>query len=77
MNIEMNLYGTADAVREVGAGLSRAEPGIRMRYEFRREFAPYLGVEWDRAFGATADEARVKGEDAGGVRAETGLRLWF
>lgn len=74
--LEVNLSGKTDVTRGVSAGLSRAEPGFRMRYEFRREFAPYLGLEWDRAFGATA-QASVNGEDAGGVRAVAGLRFWF
>lgn len=61
----------------VGAGLSTAEIGARLRYEIRREFAPYIGVEWSRAVGATADFTRADGEDAGAVSFVAGVRFWF
>ena len=61
----------------VGAGLSTAEVGARLRYEFRRELAPYVGVSWERAVGDTADFARAEGDDPGSVSFVAGLRLWF
>ncbi len=61
----------------VGSGLSTAEVGARLRYEIRREFAPYIGVSWERAIGATADMKRSAGDDAGAVSFVAGLRLWF
>lgn len=60
-----------------GAGLSSAEAGIRLRYEIVPEFAPYLGLEYERAFGDTADYRRLAGEDAGGWRLIAGIRAWF
>jgi len=53
--LEMNLYGKGDPQRGLGSGLSDMELALRLRYEIRREFAPYIGVTWNRAFGATAD----------------------
>ena len=50
----------------IGSGLSSAEVGVRLRYEFVPEFAPYVGVEYERSFGDTADFARAAGEDVGG-----------
>src|SRR3546814_487700 len=50
----------------IGAGLSSVEAGLRLRYEFAPEFAPYIGVEYERKFGDTADFARTAGEDVGG-----------
>jgi copper resistance protein B len=50
---------------------------LRLRYEFRRELAPYIGVVWSNKWGETADFAEAAGEDAGGARFVTGLRLWF
>ena len=61
----------------VGAGLSTAEVGARFRYEVRRQFAPYVGVSWERAVGDSADFARADGDDPGSVSFVAGLRLWF
>lgn len=75
--IEANLHGKTDATRGVGAGLSTAEAGLRLRYEITRQFAPYFGVSWERAFGKTADLRLLAGENRSDVRAMAGLRLWF
>lgn len=61
----------------VGSGLSTAEAGLRLRYEIKREFAPYIGVSWERSVGATADFARAAAEDPSSVSFVAGLRLWF
>ena len=61
----------------IGSGLSSAEVGVRLRYEFVPEFAPYIGVEYERSFGDTADFARAAGEDVGGWSFLVGLRSWF
>jgi copper resistance protein B len=74
---EIDLYGRSIPERGVGAGLSSGELGLRLRYEIRREFAPYLGASWQRQFGETADYARADGRDAGGWRAAAGVRMWF
>jgi copper resistance protein B len=75
--VEVELFGKSDPERGIGAGLSTTEAGFRLRYEFRREFAPYIGVTWNNKFGKTADFAEAAGEDTGGARFVTGLRLWF
>jgi len=74
---ELNVAAEDDARRGVGAGLSDAEVGLRLRYEFKREVAPYVGVVWSRKFGDTADFARAEGEGVEDVRAVVGLRAWF
>jgi copper resistance protein B len=61
----------------VGSGLSSAELGLRLRYEVRREFAPYVGVTYERLFGRTADYARAEGEDRDAVSLVAGIRAWF
>jgi len=61
----------------IGSGLSSAELGARLRYEFRPEFAPYIGVEYERAFGGTARFARASGEETNGWNLLVGLRTWF
>ena len=75
--IELNAYGKADPGRGLGAGLSSAEPGLRLRYELRRELAPYVGVAWEQRFGGTADSAKAAGADVAGMRIVSGVRWWF
>ena len=74
---EANFYGKNDPVRGIGSGLAQTEVGVRLRYEIRREFAPYVGVIWNRAYGQTAEYARDEGEDRSEVRWVLGVRLWF
>jgi len=61
----------------VGAGLSSATVGARLRYEIKREFAPYVGVSWSRDVGGSADFARAAGENPAAVSLVAGVRLWF
>ncbi len=75
--IELDVYGKSDEARGIGAGLSSVDAGVRLRYEFRREFAPYIGVTWDRMFFGTADLAREAGQATGGARLAVGLRVWM
>jgi copper resistance protein B len=75
--LEFNAYGKDDPAAGIGSGLSDAEFGLRLRYEIRREFAPYVGVEWSRSFGDSADFARAGGRDAGDTRFVVGLRIWY
>jgi copper resistance protein B len=75
--VEFEVYGRADRERLIGTGLSTGELGLRLRYEFRREFAPYVGVVWTRKFFGTADQAREAGEDVAATRLAVGLRTWF
>jgi len=75
--VEFNLAAQDMPGRRIGAGLSTAEAGLRLRYEFAREFAPYVGVNWERRTGATARYARGRGEDAGGAALVLGVRAWF
>ncbi|HEU4891623.1 MAG TPA: copper resistance protein B [Vicinamibacterales bacterium] len=75
--VELEIYGKDDPERHIAAGLSSAETGLRVRYEIRREFAPYVGVTWHRKLFGTADLAKAAGEDTGGARFATGVRVWF
>lgn len=61
----------------VGAGFERLELGARLRYERNRSLAPYVGVNWERKLGGTADLARAAGEDVSGVAAVFGVRAMF
>lgn len=75
--IEADAFGKDDTALGLGKGLSDLVAALRLRYEIRREFAPYVGVEWARKFGTTRDLARAAGEDANEARFVAGLRFWF
>jgi copper resistance protein B len=75
--MEANIHGRQDASRGLGSGLSDLVLGVRMRYEIRREFAPYIGVEHAARFGGTADFARAAGEDVNVTRLVAGVRFWY
>ena len=75
--VEVNLHGKDDPRRGIGSGLGTVEAGLRLRYEFTREFAPYIGIVRERAFGGTADLRRADGEDIDDTRFVAGLRIWF
>jgi len=74
---ELDLYGKSHPERLIGAGLGATELGLRLRYELRRELAPYIGVTWDRTYGETRDFAEAAGNTASRVRLVAGLRLWY
>lgn len=75
--LEVTLYGKDDPERGIGSGLSSVEAGLRLRYEIRRELAPYVGVVFDRSLRGTADYARENGDEVGTIRLAVGLRTWF
>ena len=74
---ELNFAAQDVPENGIGSGLSDIELGLRLRYELRREFAPYIGVSWDKKVGDTARFARAEGEDTGGFSFVTGVRVWF
>ncbi|ASK35548.1 copper resistance protein CopB [Alcanivorax sp. N3-2A] len=75
--IETNLYGKEDTDLGVGAGLTDIELGLRLRYEIRREFAPYIGLHWQRQFGDTAGFTRERGGEVEQTTLVAGFRIWF
>ncbi len=75
--VEINAYGKGDPELGVGSGVSDLEAGLRLRYEIRREFAPYIGVNWVKKFSRTADFARDEGEETSDIQFVAGIRAWF
>ncbi|HUG12132.1 MAG TPA: copper resistance protein B [Opitutaceae bacterium] len=75
--VEFDLAAQDVSEIGVGAGLSSLEAGLRLRYEFVPEFAPYAGVAYERAVGNTADFARDEGESVDALFLVAGVRLWF
>lgn len=76
-SLEADLSAEDVPERGIGSGLTSAEIGLRLRYEIKPEFAPYVGVLHSRSFGETADLARAEGEDVRDTRVVVGVRAWF
>jgi copper resistance protein B len=75
--LSVDLYGQNDWETDTGSGLSDLTAGLRLRYEIKREFAPYIGVNWSRRFGTTAEMVKNNGESARNTAFVAGLRMWF
>jgi copper resistance protein B len=75
--LEVNFSAQDIPERELGSGLTDLQAGLRLRYEIRREFAPYIGVEYQSAFGGTADRIEASGGDADDTRFVIGVRTWY
>ncbi len=74
---ELDVYGQDDAARLIGAGISEIELGLRLRYEIRREFAPYIGSTWRKRVGGSSGLARAAGEAPDDLAWMAGIRAWF
>lgn len=75
--IESNVFSKKQKDRQLGAGVSNLELGVRLRYEIKRKFAPYVGFAWERSFGDTADFKRFEGDPVTERRFVAGVRLWW
>ncbi len=74
---ETNFAASEVEALGIGRGFNDIELDLRLRYEIRREFAPYIGVSWQRALGDTADFARAEGEEVESAAFLLGLRAWY
>ncbi|UTW51241.1 copper resistance protein B [bacterium SCSIO 12827] len=74
---EINVAFSEDRRIHSGAGINTVEAGLRLKYEIRREFAPYVGLHYERKVGATANFARGEGEDTDSLRFVAGVSFWF
>lgn len=75
--VEVSLYGKEDDELGIGDGLTDIEAGLRLHYEVRREIAPYLGVNWEKQYGDTADLTRAAGGKTEEGSVVAGIRFWF
>jgi copper resistance protein B len=75
--MEANFFSRNDPVRQQGAGLSTLEAGLRLRYEIIPEVAPYIGVNWTKNYGHTANYVREEGDDVEEGRLVVGVRMWY
>ena len=74
---EVNFHSKNDEATGTGSGLSDTQLGLRLRYEVTREFAPYVGLNWNKKFGKTEDYAKEEGEKIDSLQFVVGLRAWF
>lgn len=74
---EINLAAQDVPQLGIGAGIDRVELGLRLRYEIKREFAPYIGIEQSWRIGQSADFARATGQDPSVPNYVVGIRFWF
>jgi copper resistance protein B len=74
---EINVAASGARGFGVRSGVNDVELGLRLRYEIRREAAPYVGVSWVRRVGDTADLARSRGEGESDLAFVAGMRFWF
>lgn len=75
--IEADAYGQSDRDRGIGQGFADLDLQLRLRYEIRRELAPYIGLSWVRKFGRTRDFARERGGEASTLQFVAGIRFWL
>ncbi|MBN9142465.1 MULTISPECIES: copper resistance protein B [unclassified Novosphingobium] len=75
--VELNFSAQDMPEIAIGSGLSNVELGARLRYEIKRQFAPYIGVSYYRKLGDTASYARARGEDVHATSFVAGVRFWF
>ncbi len=71
-SLSADLYSKDNLNMAYGKGLSNITTGMRLRYEIKREFAPYVGFEWSKNFGNTADMNLLDERYA-----VAGVRIWF
>ena len=71
--IGLQLNSHTDKTIQQGQGLAQLDLGLRLRYEFRRQIAPYLGLTWQQWYGDTAE---LKGEESDAA-VVAGVRVWF
>ncbi|MDI1294750.1 MAG: copper resistance protein B [bacterium] len=74
---EVNIAAQDVPELGIGSGIADIELGLRLRYEFVRAFAPYVGVNWERKLGDSADYARATGKRASATSIVMGVRFWF
>ncbi len=75
--LELNFAGQNDEQAGVGSGLSSSELSLRLAYEIRREFSPYIGVTWEAKHGKTKEIAKQEGESSDDTKFVVGFQAWF
>jgi len=72
---DFSLFAQDIPEQHVGAGLGPVDLDVRLRYEFTRRFAPYLGIRYHVTVGETADLVEAAGEKTEQLVFLGGLRI--
>jgi copper resistance protein B len=75
--LELEWFGQDEPALGLASGLARSEGGLRLRYEIRREVAPYVGLVQERRIGGSAELVRAAGGDPTDTRFVAGVWLRF
>ncbi len=75
--MEFNLSAGDVPKLGVGKGFNDLQLGLRLRYEFTRKIAPYIGIEWTKQYANTANFTLADGGVVEDVKLISGIRLWF
>ncbi|WP_211665152.1 copper resistance protein B [Leucothrix arctica] len=76
-SFDVNFYTKDDPEISIGSGLSDANISLRLKHEFKRNFAPYIGINWSKSFGDTADFLKDEGEETSDTQLLLGVEAWF
>ncbi|PLA74944.1 copper resistance protein CopB [Hydrogenovibrio sp. SC-1] len=76
-SLKLSAYASDDESMAIGSGVSSTELGLRLRYEFSRKFAPYIGLKFNQSYGKTADYTKSEGGSSSEASLVAGLRFWF
>lgn len=74
---ELSAAFSDDRATGLASGINATEVGLRLRYELRRELAPYIGVAWEQLYAGTADLARAEDHPTSLTSFVIGLHGWF
>ncbi|MEQ8698265.1 MAG: copper resistance protein B [Bauldia litoralis] len=75
--VSLDLAAQNEYRRDVAAGLTELETGIKLRYDVTREFAPFVEFRYRRNLGYTSVLVRRDGEAPESVGFRVGIRLRF
>lgn len=75
--VELDAAANSDARSRLASGFTRLESGLRLRYEFTREVAPYIGVSYESVLGDTRRIYKRVNEDRDILAGVVGIRLFF
>lgn len=76
-SLSFDVYSADDAKMGLGSGLSSSQAELRLRYEFTRKFAPYIGVTHNHTYGKKADYTKAETGSISETSWVAGLRFWF
>ena len=76
-HLELDFYEEQDREHGIGSGLSTLEAGLRLQYRVRREFAPYIGLHWEKYYGDSARFRRAAGRDEEHLEWVMGFNFWW